>query len=121
MSRDRRKIIFLNKIKSCCDVFEGSETTRVLGSGYANLSEERKNEKDVWIIEGLKHNILSVIQMVDGGKEGISKYKGSIIRKEGSKRVISKGVKTSDNVYVLNIRVKSKKRPREYSSSSDFE
>lgn len=76
----------------------------MLGCGKSNLGEKRTNEEDSWLIEGLKHNILSVIQMVDGGKEVILNSKGCIIQKEGSKRVISRGVKTSDNVYLLKAR-----------------
>jgi len=83
-----------------------------LGSGKANLGEKRTNVEDVWVIEGLKHNILSVSQMVDGGKEVVFNSKGFFIMKEGSKRVIARGDKTPDNVYVLKGKLKSKKRPR---------
>jgi len=117
MSGDRRKFDY-NSVRV---EFEGSETARVLGSGKANLGEKRTNEEDVSLIKGLKNNILSVRQMVDGGKEVIFDSKGWIIRKEGSKRVITRGFKTPEIVYVLKGRVKIKKRPREYSSSSDSE
>lgn len=98
MSRYRRKFHFLNKTKSGRVVFEGSETNRVLGSEKANLGEKRKNVEDIWLIEGIQHNILSVRQMVNGGKEVILNCKRCIIWKEGSKRVIARGVKTLDNV-----------------------
>ena len=71
-------------------MFEGIETVKVLGSGKANLGEKRTNAEDFWIIEGQKNNILSVVQMVDGGKEVIFNSKGCIIQKEGSKRVIAR-------------------------------
>jgi len=90
MSRDRSKFHFLKKVKSGHVAFEGSKATRVLGYGKANLGENRTNDKYVWLIEGLKNNILSVSQIVDEGKEVIFNSKGFFIRKEGSKRVIAK-------------------------------
>lgn len=64
----RKKNHFLNKIKNGHVLFEGSETIRLLGSSKANLGEKRTNAEDVCLIEGIKHNIFSVIQMVDGRK-----------------------------------------------------
>jgi len=86
--------------------FEGSEPARVLGSGKANLGEKRTNDKYVWLIEGLKHNILSVSKIVYGGKEVVFNSKYCFIKKEGSMRVIERGVKAPNNVYMLKKRVK---------------
>jgi len=43
--------------------------------------------------------------MVDGGKEVIFNSKGCGIRKKKSMRVISKGIRTLENVYMLKGRV----------------
>jgi len=72
MSRDRIKFHFLDRTKSGCVLFEGNESARVLGSSKVNIGEKSTNADDVCFIEGLKHDILSVSQMVDGGKEVIS-------------------------------------------------
>jgi len=108
MLGDRRKNHFLKKTKSGHVDFEGSEPIRALGSGKANLGEKRANVEDVWLIEGLKHNIISLSQMVDGSKEVVFKSKDLFIKEERSKRLITREVKTIDNVYVLKGRVKSK-------------
>lgn len=110
MLGDKSKFHFLRKVKSGHVVFEGSEQARFLGSGKAKLGEKRTNAEDVWLIEGLKYNILSLIQMVNGCEEVVFNFKGFFIKKEGSKRVIARGFKTPDNVYVLKGRVESKKR-----------
>lgn len=83
MSGDRDKFQFLKKIKSYHVVFEWSELARVLGSCKPNLGEKRTNAEDVCLIKVLKHNILSVIQMVDGGREGLFNSKGCFTQKEG--------------------------------------
>lgn len=46
--------------------------------------------------------------MVDGGKEVIFKSKVCFIRKEKFKRVISKGIRTPNNMYWLKGRVSGK-------------
>lgn len=118
MLGDKIKFHFLNWTKSGCVVFQGNESARELGSGKANIGEKRTNADKLWIIKGINNNILSVSQMVNGGKEVIFNSKFCIIEKEGSKIVISMGVKTLDNVYVLKGRVSRKRRPRDYSSPS---
>lgn len=52
----------------------------MLGSSKANL-EKRTNAEDVLLIEGLKNDIISVSQMVDGGKEVVFNSKGYFIWK----------------------------------------
>ena len=106
MSGDRRKFHFLKKIKSGHFIFEWGEPARVLGSGKAKTGEKRTNVEDVWLIEVIKHSILTVSQMVDGGKEVVFNSKGCFIQKEGSKTVIARGGKTPYNVYVLKGRVR---------------
>ena len=77
-----------------------------MGSGKAILGENRTNAENVWPIEGLKHNILSVIQLVDF----VLNSKGCFIRKKGLKRKVVRGFKTLDNVYVLKGRVSKEMR-----------
>ena len=81
MSVDKRKSYLLNLTKAGCVDFEGNETTRVFGSGKANLGEKSTNVDDVWFIEGLSHNTLTLNQMIVWGKDVIFNSKGCIFQK----------------------------------------
>jgi len=59
--------------------------------------------------------------MVYGTKEEVFNSKVCFIQMEGSKRLIPRGLKIPDNVYVLKGSMENKNIPREDSSSSDFE
>lgn len=89
-----------------------------MGSGKANLGENRTNSEDVSLPKGLKSNIISMSQMVDGGKELVFNSKGCYIRKGGLEKVIDKGVKTPNNLYVLKGRRRKEMRSNKYSSYS---
>lgn len=64
-------------------LFEGSEPTKVFGSGKDSPREKTTNPKCVCLVEGLKHNILSVSQMVYGGKEEVFNSNVCFTRMEG--------------------------------------
>lgn len=53
--------------------------SKVLGKGKANLGDKKTKAVDVLLVEGLKHNIISVRKMVDGGNEIIFNSKGCFI------------------------------------------
>jgi hypothetical protein len=53
-------------------------------------------------VEGLKHNILSVIQMCDQGYNLTFHSKGCDIRKEALEILVENENKTSSDVYILN-------------------
>jgi hypothetical protein len=53
-------------------------------------------------VEDMKHNIMSVIQMRYQGHKLVFDSKKYKIRKEGSRRVVAKIVRTSSNIYVLS-------------------
>lgn len=54
---------------------------RVLGSGKENLGENKTNAEHAWLVEGLKHNILSMSQMVYGWEEVVFNSKGCFNKK----------------------------------------
>lgn len=55
---------------------------------------------------------MSVSQMVDGGKLLIFNSIGCVIRKEGSKRVISKGFKTLDLCVYVEGKSENQEKPK---------
>jgi hypothetical protein len=60
----------------------------------------RKN--NVLLVEYMKHNILSVIQICDEGHKLVFDSQNFKIRKAGSSRVVAIAVRTSRNIYVLS-------------------
>jgi hypothetical protein len=52
--------------------------------------------------EGLKHNLLSVIQMCDQGHNLTFHFQGYEIKKKGSRRLVENAYRISNNVYILN-------------------
>jgi len=121
MLGEKSGFLSLRKTKDGHVILGDNTHAKVLGKGKVILGNEELNAVDVLLVEGLKQNILSVIQMVYGGKEVIFNSKVCCIRKEKSKRVISKEIRTSYNVYVLKERVAKIKRSRTISSSSYYE
>lgn len=60
MLGDSSIFFFFNRTKSFHVAFKGNEPTRVLGKGKDKLGERNTNANDVWLVQGLKHNILSI-------------------------------------------------------------
>ncbi len=66
-----------------------------------NLSNGKGKAQDVLFVDGLKHNLLSVSQMCDKGCEVLFINKDCKIRNTSSGKLVAKGVRTENNVYVL--------------------
>ena len=66
-----------------------------------SLSNGKGKSKDVLLVDGLKHNLLSVSQMCDTGCEVVFTSKDCKIKSVKSEQVVSKGIRTGNNVYVL--------------------
>lgn len=90
----KRNSLSMRKTKYVHVIHGNNTTTKVSSKGKASISDERTNVDDVFLVEKMKHNILSLIHMVDGCKEVIFNSKGCFIRKYKSKRVISKRIRT---------------------------
>lgn len=102
MTRDKIKSISLNDVKGGSVILRDNASTRILGKVLVSLDNEKGKDKYVLFVEGSKHDILSVSQMVDNGHEVIFSYKGCKIRKEQSRILMAKANRTSRKVYVLN-------------------
>jgi hypothetical protein len=57
--------------------------------------------KDVLLVDGLKHNLLSVIQKCYRGCEMMFTSKDCKINSVNSRQVVAKGIRIDNNVYVL--------------------
>ena len=58
--------------------------------------------KNDLLVEDMKHNLLSVIQMCDQGHTLQFDLEKHEIRKEGSNRLVETTIRTLNNTYVLN-------------------
>lgn len=61
MLGDSSIFFFLKRNESDHVAFEGDEPPTMLGKGKDNHRETKTNVDDIWLDEGLKHNILSMI------------------------------------------------------------
>jgi len=66
-----------------------------------SLSNGKGKAQDVLFVDGLKHNLLSVIQVCDKGCEVVFTSKDCKITALISGQLIAKEIRTENNVYVL--------------------
>jgi hypothetical protein len=74
---------------------------KIKGKGMVSLSNGKGKAQDVLLVDGLKHNFLSVIQMCDRGCEVVFTSKYCMIKSVNSGQVVAKGIRTYNNVFVL--------------------
>lgn len=73
-----------------------------MGKGTISVDNSKDKFEYLIFVECLKHNILTVSQMVDKGNEVTFYFKGCKIRREGFRRLVAKETRASNNIYVLN-------------------
>jgi hypothetical protein len=61
-----------------------------------------KRQNNVLLVEDMKHNVLSVIQMCDQGHKVTFDSQKCEIRKEGLGKLVTTAARTSSNIYVLS-------------------
>jgi hypothetical protein len=66
-----------------------------------SLSNGKGKAQDVLLVDGMKHNFLSVSQMCDKGCEVVFTSKDCKIKSVNSGQVVVKGIRIDNNVYVL--------------------
>lgn len=100
MIGDRRKFISLRKKEG--NVSFGSGTGKIAGRGTVTLINGKGKAQDALLVDRLKHNLLSVSQICDQGHKVVFSTKYCEIRNSASGKLVAKGVRTPDNIYVLN-------------------
>jgi hypothetical protein len=101
MTRDKGKFLSLSENKSGNVTFGNDAPGKIKGKGMVSLSNGRGKAQDVLLVDGLKHNLLSVSQMCDRGCEVVFTSKDCKIKSVNSGQVVAKGIRTKNNVYVL--------------------
>ena len=80
--------------------FGNDISSKILGKGTVSLGSKDASTKNVLLIENMKHNILSVIQMCDQGHILIFNSKECEIREEGSDILVATTTRTPNNTYI---------------------
>jgi hypothetical protein len=73
--------------------FGNDELGKIKGKGMVSLSNGKGKSQDV-MLDGLKHNFLSVSQMCDRGCEVVFTSKDCKIKSVNSGQVVAKGIRT---------------------------
>jgi len=118
--RNKSKFISLKKTKGGNVILGNSALAKVMGKGKGNLVVKNTNAAKVLLVEGLKHNILSVGQITDREHIVIFTSRGCRVIEEETRKVIAKGIRTPEKVYVLK-RSKGRNKRMKVISSSDSE
>jgi transposase InsO family protein len=101
MTGDKDKFLSISKRKTGNVTFGNDEPGKIKGKGMVSLSNGKGKSQDVLLVDGLKHNFLSVSQMCDRGCEVVFTSKDCKIKSVNSGQVVAKGIRTDNNVYVL--------------------
>ena len=84
MTGDKNKFMSLKESKSVNVTFGNDTLGKMRGKGMVSLSNGQGKSQDVLLVEGLKHNLLSVSQVFDKGCEVIFTSKDCKIKSVAS-------------------------------------
>lgn len=98
MTREKSKFIQLKKCKGGSVSLGNNTTVNICGKGILSLDGKNPIKNDLYV-EGLKHNLLSVIQMCENGYKVTFDLDGWKIRK--NEKIVAQGVKIDSNLYNL--------------------
>jgi hypothetical protein len=101
MMGDKGKFLSLSEIKSGNVTFGNDAPGKIKGKGMVSLSNGKGKAQDVFLVDGMKYNILSVSQMCDKGCEVMFMSKDCKTKYVNSGQVVAQGIRTENNVYVL--------------------
>jgi hypothetical protein len=101
MTCDKSKFLSLKESKSGNVTFGNDAPKKIRGKGLVSLGNGRAKAQDVLFVDGLKNNLLSVSQVCARGCEVTFTAKDCKIKTMNIGEMISKGVRTENNVYVL--------------------
>jgi len=79
--------------------FRGNQSGKIIGTGtIGNASISINN---VWLVDGLKHNLLTISQFCDNGYDVLFNKTSCTVVNKNDSSIIFKG-KRMDNVYKIN-------------------
>jgi hypothetical protein len=84
MIGDKGRFLTLIKERDGSFSFGNDDSTKIIGKGIVRIGNKNTKEENVLLVEDMKHNLLSVIQMCDQGHKITFDSQKCEIRKEGS-------------------------------------
>jgi hypothetical protein len=102
MTCDEDRFLTLRNERDGSIFFGNDDSTRIIGKGIVRIGNKDSKVENVLLVEDMKYNLLSVIQMCDQGHKLMFDSQKSEIRKAGSRKFIATTVRTSKNIYVLS-------------------
>jgi hypothetical protein len=101
MTGDKDKFLTLKKETNGLVSFWNDNSAKIIGKGTIKLGSKDATVENVLLVEDMKHNLLSVIQMCDQGHRLMFDLNKCEIRKEESGKLVATTVRTPSNIYVL--------------------
>ena len=101
MSSDKSKFLSLIENKSRNVTFGNDTPGKIKGKGMIKLNNGKKKSQYGLFVDGLKHNLLIVSQVFNKGCEVVLNSKDCKIKFVPLRQLVSKGIRTKNNVYVL--------------------
>jgi hypothetical protein len=102
MTGDKHGFLTLIKERDGSVSFENNDSGKIIGKGTIIIGNKNTKEKNVLLVEYMKHNLVNVSQMCDQGHKITFDSQKCKIRKEGSKKLIATTAITLSNIYVLS-------------------
>jgi len=99
MTRDRSLFLTLTMKEGGIVGFGGNQTGKIIGSGTIGNSSISIN--NVWLVDGLRHNLLSISQFCDNGYDVLFVKNNYTVIKISDQSIVFKG-KRRNNVYKIN-------------------
>jgi hypothetical protein len=117
MTGDQDKFINLKR-KGGNVAFGDESSAKILGEGVLEL-EKNVKEKNVTLVEDLKHNLLSVSKMCDQGYTLTFDSRKCKIRENNSGRLVSTATRIPNNIYILDMKKREKTKTTEKNSKEE--
>jgi hypothetical protein len=99
---DRDKFLTLLKERDGSISFRNDDSTKIIGKGIVRIGKKNEKEENVLLVEYMKHNLISVIQMFDQVHKVTFDSQKCEIRKEGSRKLVATTIRTLSNIYMLS-------------------
>jgi hypothetical protein len=102
MTCDRDRFLTLINERDGSVSFGNDDSAKIIGKGTVRIGNKNAKEKNVVLVEDMKHNLLSVSHMCEQGHKVTFYSQKCEIRKEGLGKLIATAGRTSSNIYVLS-------------------
>jgi hypothetical protein len=118
MIGDQDKFISLKR-KGGNVAFGDDSSIKILGEGVVELGRKNVKEKNVLLVEYLKHNLLSVSKMCDQGYTLTFDSRKCKIRENNSGGLVATLKRRPNNIYILDMKKREKKKATKNDSKEE--